>query len=147
MLLGDGGGGRLWLGLQTRPLWGGACRPGGDGQISQGMVGGHLKRRSAHGTGPNGQRATGPSVWVPGAARGGCRRFPSHDGGARGRGGRAREDASTRQKPEMLFYLHHESNKLSDEVQNTGLRVEWSRQSEEGTRPSVKTRPHGTERE
>lgn len=60
------------MGLQTRPLWGGACRLGGGGQIAQGMVGGHLKRRSAHGTGPDGQRATGPSVWVPGAARGGC---------------------------------------------------------------------------
>lgn len=48
---------------------------------------------------------------------------------------RGSEDASTRWEPEMLLYLHHKSNKLSDEVQNAGLRGGggWSRPSEEDT--------------
>lgn len=49
--------------------------------------------------------------------------LPQQGGPGPARGGK---DASTRHKPEMLFYLHHKSNKLSDEVQNAGLRGKWN---------------------
>ena len=67
---------------------------------------------------------------------------------ARGAPARGSKDASTRQEPEMLFYLHHKSNKLSDEVQNAGLRVKWSGVGRRRRTPSSgETRPHRTERE
>lgn len=76
--------------------------------------------------GPLGQAKGGRCPGAGGPA------LPGGDGGRRGR--------EHTQKPEMLFYLHHKSDKLSDEVQTLG-----SGWRETGSRPD--SHPHGTERE